>query len=89
MSLLAKPKTSEKFDLNRTDKRKWLHNARKFLAPLALLYLGSVIAVISQPGHVVSLNDFVPTTMVVGAMVLYLLNTLFDLFTKWASENSE
>jgi len=72
---------SEKYTLNGVDFKKILNNALVFLAPLILIYLGSVI---SNMNDGFSLADFVPDNIVIGAMVLYVLNTMTDILKKYS-----
>lgn len=60
-------------------------NALVFFAPLGILYLGAV-AIGVKDG--VSLHDFVPSTEVIGAMVLYVLNVSLDFLRKFVPDNS-
>jgi len=62
---------------------KWVFNQRRFLAPLVMLYVAFVIA---NVGNSISLLDFYPTNEVVTAIVLYLLNALYDLLMKWSGK---
>lgn len=68
--------------LTKKDQSKWLHNLLVFLAPLGVLYLTTVIGVISQESHVFSWQDLIPTTFAQGGMVLWILNTLLDYLRK-------
>jgi hypothetical protein len=72
---------SEKYTLNKEDFKKVLNNAVVFLAPLLLIYLGSVI---SNIGDGFALTDFIPDNIVIGAMVLYLLNAMTDVLKKYS-----
>lgn len=71
---------SPKGKLNYEDVQRWLQNAKTFLAPLALIYLPFVSANLSDG---LNASDFRPNELVLGAMTLYVLNTLTDLFRKW------
>lgn len=68
--------------LNSTDIQNWAKNLLVFLAPVIILYLTSVLAVVQFPGHVVKLVDFIPNSVTVGGIVVYLLNGIIDLFKK-------
>lgn len=61
---------------------KFLHNATVFLAPLGILYLTTIIGVISQSNHVIHPNDFVPNSFALGGMVLWVLNAALDYLRK-------
>lgn len=67
------------------DVKQWLKNTAIFFAPVALIYLLFVQANL-QDG--VSVTDFVPNALVVGAMTLYVINTLIDLIRKFATQNT-
>lgn len=79
---------SERWHLTKEDVLKWFSNQVKFLKPLgifiALLYIGFVIPRVKQDG--IALTDFVPTNEVLTSIALYILNALYDLFTKLSSE---
>jgi hypothetical protein len=75
---------SERFVLTKQDVEKWLLNARQFLAPLGLIYFGAVIAGVGKDGF--QPTDFIVDGMVTGAMILYILNAFYDLFSKWSDE---
>lgn len=76
---------SQRFTLNQTDVQKWIHNAEVFLAPVALLYVSFVLKNINSSGF--SWSVFYPTVMVQGSFVLYVLNTVYDLLTKFIQGN--
>ena len=69
-------------NLTREQRSKWVHNMLVFLAPLGVIYCGSVVMALQVEGHVFSLKDFIPTSFTIGAMVLYIMNTLYDLSRK-------
>lgn len=73
---------STKWNLSVADVERWLRNAGVFLAPVAVIYLLSIVPLL-QNGF--SWSAFVPDPMVVGAMVLYLINTALDFFKKLAA----
>ena len=77
--------TNPRFTLSLPILAKWFSNQKTFLAPLAIFYLVFVIAQVGQDG--VAPADFIPSNAVVSAMVLYLLNALYDLLRKWAGKN--
>jgi hypothetical protein len=68
--------------LTKTQGDKFLHNLLLFLAPLGILYLTTIIGVISQPYHNFKLNDLIPNQVAVGGMILYVLNTALDYLRK-------
>lgn len=59
---------------------KWWSNQKSFLIPLALLYLGFIISRITKSG--VSFEAFIPTPGELTALVLYVLNAMFDYLKK-------
>ena len=74
---------SEKWKLSWADIDKWTKNATLFFSPVVVLYLLFVISNINQDGF--SWSDFNLNDVVVGGMMLYILNTLLDLFRKLSS----
>lgn len=76
---------SKKWKLNSADLAKWSHNTLVFLAPLGLIYLGSV-----QPNLAdgFAWSDFALTPMVSGALALYIVNVILDLFKKLSAGES-
>ena len=78
----TKAKVSKAGFVNKQDLAKWTWNMIRFLRPLALLYLGAAIAIQMVPNHVFALQDLVPSQFVIGGMVLYLLNSAYDFFSK-------
>lgn len=61
---------SNRFQLNKEDIRKWGKNALIFLAPTILVFIAS-------------LSQLVPQEAWYGAILLYLINILTDLFRKF------
>lgn len=68
--------------LNKTNKKKWLHNLLKFLRPVIVLYTGAVGTIIGMNGGAVRLEHFIPNSFILGGVVLYLLNTIQDYLNK-------
>ena len=70
------------------DKQKWIRNQLEFLKPLALFsgtaYFLPIIAKLGVEGHVVGLQDFIPSSVVVTSITVYIVNALYDLIRKWA-----
>lgn len=75
---------SPRFTLTTIDKQKFIRNATLFLAPLAIIYLSAVVAEINDNGFQV--DDFIPNTVVIGSLVLYVLNTTLDFLRKFVPE---
>ena len=84
-----KNQESEHFSLNRQDKKDWVHNFTLFLAPLASMYLIAVVGAIQSNNNLFDYRHFIPSQMVQGAIVLYILNTLLDLIRKYVSDNND
>jgi hypothetical protein len=63
-----------------------------FLAPLAIMYLTPVIAAISTAvvdgTFMFSLGLFIPNPLVIGAMILYVLNRLTDVISRYIKETT-
>lgn len=78
---------STRWQLSWEDVEKWSKNCMVFFSPVAVLYLLFVISNINQDGF--SWSDFELNDVVVGGMMLYVLNTLLDLFRKLASGPKE
>lgn len=76
---------SGKNEFNKYDWAKALQNAKLFLAPLALIYLGAVVVNVKSEGFQVS--DFKTDGVVAGAMVLYVANFATDLVKKFLEFN--
>lgn len=80
------PGLSKKYTLMAEDKQKWIRNQLTFLKPMIayvmFLYLSPIVVVLQQPGHITTLNDFVPSQLVITAIVFYIVNALFDLSRK-------
>lgn len=70
---------SGRFNLNTTDYKKWLRACLVWLAPLGILYFGSVLALLQVPKHVFSLQDLIPSTIVINGAVLYVIERFYDL----------
>jgi hypothetical protein len=77
---------SPAYTLVLTDVKKWGKNLLIFLAPVALIYLVSVTNAAS--GSAFTLADFVPNTVTVGAMILYVLNAITDIVRKFVNGNT-
>ena len=83
--------TSGSFDFNLLDFKKWLNNTLIFLAPITVIYLGFVVNNIKSLGGLENFtwSVFAPTAWVWGATSLYIVNTLFDLITKFVKDNTK
>lgn len=76
-------KPSAHGELNKQDWAKVKADALYFLAVPATIYLTAVLGAIQQDGF--ALSDFIPTTITIGAIVGYVLNTLLNLFRKYTN----
>lgn len=76
----------ENVTLNKTDQNKWFKNIVVFLAPVGILYISTIIGVISQDNHSVSVNDFIPTQVATGGIILWFLNAALDYLRKLTSK---
>lgn len=72
--------TSIKWTLNKEEIAKVAKNALIFISPVVLIYLGFALVAVNKDGFQVS--DFVPTAEAMTAMVLWVINTLIDIFRK-------
>ena len=79
--------TSKKWSLNSIDINKWIENAFTFIAPLMVIYIGSVINNINDGGF--SWDDFEINTIIDGALILYILNVVLDFFRKFLKDNTK
>lgn len=63
-----------------------------FLAPLAIMYLAPIVSVITATvldgTFIFSLGLFIPNPLVIGAMVLYILNRLTDIISRFMKETT-
>jgi hypothetical protein len=74
---------SERWKVNQEDVSKWLKNTLIFIAPVALIYLGSVSLQLEDG---LQATDFAINSAVAGAMTLYVVNVLLDFFRKLTAE---
>lgn len=73
---------TESWKFEKADLQRWASNMIKFASPLIALYAGFVIAQINLDGF--SWSDFAPTNEVVGGLILYVLNAVYDASRKFA-----
>jgi hypothetical protein len=68
--------------ITKKEKNKWIENQIEFLKPLfgfiLITYLAPIILLLSNESHVLSLADFVPSSMVINAIAFYIINALYD-----------
>ena len=72
---------SKRFSLNEADWSRWFRSTVEWLAPLGLIYFGQVALYL---GDGFSMQDFVPNTVLLGALSLYIVNRFYDLSKKFA-----
>lgn len=73
---------SKRFSLNEKDIKAWVKSALEWAAPLGLIYF-SFAGLNLQDGF--SVNDFVPSNAVIGALALYIVNQLYGLSKRFSS----
>lgn len=78
---------SQKFDLSSEDLKRSLHWSLVFIAPLAVIYLTSVIAIVTLPFHVFHFSDLIPNAVTTGALALYILDRLYDILMRFIADN--
>ena len=83
IDLYSEAKVSPRGKVNREDLTRWVNNLLIFLAPVGILYTTSILGILQQPDHLISLKDFVPSKMVQGGMIVYVLSTIQDLLRKF------
>lgn len=76
---------SNKWKFNIEDYQAWVKNALWFTAPVILIYLVSVLTLITQPEHTMSLVDFVPSEATKTAIAVWILNRAVDFFRRYQS----
>jgi hypothetical protein len=76
---------SNKWQFNIADYQAWVKNALWFTAPVILIYLVSVLTLITQPEHTMRLVDFVPSEATKTAVVVWILNRAVDFFRRYQS----
>lgn len=74
---------SKRHKLSKTDRKNWVVNMKRFIAPVIILYLMQVISTIGLDGHVVTTGDFLPNQYTQGGILLYVMNSTLDVVTKW------
>lgn len=68
--------------LTKSLQEKWLHNLLIFFSPLLILYISTVIGVISANSNGFHLQDLIPNTFAQGGLVLWILNSVLDYLRK-------
>ena len=72
----------QQLQLTKTNQNKFFHNVKVFFAPVAVIYLVAVVGVMSANEGAFSVEAFIPNSFVVGAMCLYVLNSILDYLRK-------
>lgn len=78
----AKTGVMDKVTLTSDNQDKWISNLKKFLIPVAILYLTTVVGTVSQDHHSFVVKDLIPNSFAQGGIVLYVLNTALDYLRK-------
>lgn len=73
---------AKKIGLNKIAQDRWIHNLILFFRPVAILYLLTIVGVISQSNHPFQLKDFIPSQIAQGGLILYVLNGALDYLRK-------
>ncbi len=86
----TKTLTSERGEIIPLEQKKWIANiiefAKPFIIAIAGFYFLPLLATLNVPGNVIEPSDFVPSQAVIGATVLYIMNTAWDFLKKWGGE---
>lgn len=65
---------------------KWLNNLLKFTAPLAIMYITFVSGRLQTDGF--QFEDFVPSQLELGALILWVMNAVQDFLRKVSVEQT-
>lgn len=76
-------KESKPFSLNALDYKKMLKDAIWFSSIPLLFYITAILALLQTQGHVLSLQDFVPSNETLIAIIVYVLNQAVNLLRKY------
>jgi hypothetical protein len=87
MFLLTNNPVSPAGKVNPADIRSWLNNLFIFTLGVVSIYVVSVIGILEQPNHLISLKDFVPNVFVLGAITLYIFQGVQNLIRKFTNPN--
>ena len=80
-------KESKAGSLNISDWRAAGNAAVVWSAPVLLMYITAVLGRIQMQGHDISINDFVPSTLTIGAIVGWFLMQIQGLLIRWTKGN--
>jgi hypothetical protein len=76
---------SHRWQFSANDFNAFIQNALWFTAPVILIYLVSVLTLITEPSHTMSFADFVPNEATKTAVVVWVLNRAVDFFRRYQS----
>ena len=82
-------KPSLRFEFNKQDLIAYGNNALWFTAPIIFIYTTSVMNIIQQPGHIISLKDFIPNNVTIIGIVYYFLNRITDFVRRYVRGKAE
>lgn len=68
--------------LKKPQQNKWYKNVLIFAAPVGGIYLLALVGIITANNGTVALQDFIPNSFTLGAIVLYVANTVLDYIRK-------
>lgn len=71
------------FDLNSFDLKKIAKDALYFFLVPLTFWITAILGTIQLPGHIMSLNDFIPNNTTQIVMVAWLLNQALNLIKKY------
>jgi hypothetical protein len=75
----------KKFTFTHDDFIAWVKNALWFTSPVILIYITSVIGIIQQPEHIITLADFIPNNLTIIGMVYWVLNRITDYLRRFTA----
>lgn len=82
---------SKRFEMKPADWAAVQYQAIKFTGPILIMYLSPIIFVITQEienrTFIFSLSYFVPSQIVIGGIILYILNRIYDPLFRWITEH--
>jgi len=73
---------NQQVTLNKTAQKKWYDNVLLFLAPVGIVYISAVVGVIQANNGAIKPEDLLPTSFTLGAITLYVLNSVLDYLRK-------
>lgn len=76
---------SPPMSLNRQDWTKIKRDALLFFAVPAIAYITAILGLIQTPGHILTLNDFIPNNTTMIFFVGYLGNQAVNILKKYVT----